>query len=410
MPVINKIHAREILDSRGNPTVEADLFLDNQFFGRAAVPSGASTGQFEALELRDEDNTRFNGKGTLKAVHNINCDIVDAICGKEFRSWQEVDKALLKLDSSSNKSKLGANAVLAVSLAAAKAFAAASGKPLYKHLAGSSRSRQPQIMVNIINGGAHANNKLQLQEFMIVPRTGTIEDDIRLGAEVFHALGKILSRHGYSTTVGDEGGYGPNLSSHEEALDLICQASESAGGRLGDNISLCLDAAASEFYHDGKYQLIAGKTPIAGEGLISYYQGLIRQYPIISIEDPMAEDDYTGWQAITAKLGKEVMLVGDDLFVTNTKLLQQGIEKQLANAVLIKLNQIGSLSETMDAVKLARKAGYKVIISHRSGETEDTTIAHLAVAVGAEYIKTGSLCRSERVAKYNELLRINEML
>lgn len=411
MTVITSIHAREILDSRGNPTVEVDVLLENGAFGRAAVPSGASTGSLEALELRDGDKKRYKGKGVKKAVANVNNAISDALLGLDATNQVKIDQILLDLDGSENKKNLGANAILGVSLAVAKAAAQSSGLPLYRYVGGAGAHILPVPLMNIINGGQHANNKLDIQEFMIMPvNAENMADAIRIGAEIFHELKHRLSEEGYNTAVGDEGGFAPNFAKADEALSFIMQAIEGAGYKAGSDVVLALDVAATEFYHDGKYVLEGeGKSLDFGK-LLKYYEGLVNRYPIVSIEDPMAEDDHLGWKEITNLLGKKIQLVGDDLFVTNPAILAQGIDKGLANSLLVKVNQIGTLTETLQAVQLAQRSGYRAILSHRSGETEDATIAHLAVATNCGQIKTGSLSRSDRMAKYNELLRIEEEL
>ncbi|MBA8666936.1 phosphopyruvate hydratase [Holosporaceae bacterium 'Namur'] len=404
---IRSVRAREILDSRGNPTIETDIILNEGSFGRASSPSGASTGSKEALELRDGGN-RYLGKGVLKAVENVNTAIAKEIIGREFKSQTELDHFLIELDGTENKSELGANALLSISLAYAKAFAAANGQQLFQSLA-SKEISMPRPMMNIINGGAHADNALDVQEFMIIPlKYSRFSDALRMGAEVFHTLKKILHEGGYNTNVGDEGGFAPALGSAEECLNLILAAIEKAGYRPGEDISLGLDVAASEFYDNNSYHLKGENKILNSEQLIKYFEHLVNRYPIISIEDPMSEFDYEGWQNITHALGSKVQIVGDDIFVTNKQIFAKGIEDKIANAILIKLNQIGTLTETLETIKLAKKNNYNAIISHRSGETEDTTISHLAVAVNAGQIKTGSLCRTDRVAKYNELLRIEE--
>ncbi len=411
MTEIISIHAREILDSRGNPTVEVDVELENGAFGRAAVPSGASTGSLEALELRDGDKKRYKGKGVKKAVANVNNAISDALLGLDATNQVKIDQILLDLDGSENKKNLGANAILGVSMAVAKAAAQSSGLPLYRYIGGAGAHILPVPLMNIINGGQHANNKLDIQEFMIMPvNAENMADSIRIGAEIFHELKYRLSEEGYNTAVGDEGGFAPNFAKADEALSFIMQAIEGAGYKAGDDVVLALDVAATEFYHDGKYVLEGeGKSLDCGK-LLKYYEGLVSRYPIVSIEDPMAEDDHLGWKEITDLLGKKIQLVGDDLFVTNPAILAQGIDKGLANSLLVKVNQIGTLTETLQAVQLAQRSGYRAILSHRSGETEDATIAHLAVATNCGQIKTGSLSRSDRMAKYNELLRIEEEL
>ncbi len=403
------IHAREIIDSRGNPTVEVDVLLEDGAAGRAAVPSGASTGALEAIELRDGDKSRYNGKGVLKAVANVNGEIADAVVGMDASEQRLLDKTLIALDGTENKSRLGANAILGVSLAAAKASAQSSDMSLYRYLGGVNAHMLPIPMMNIINGGAHADNQIDIQEFMIMPVSATsITEAVRMGAEVFHALKTSLKQAGHNTNVGDEGGFAPALNSADEALGFIAKAVDLAGYHLGDDIVLALDAASSEFRVEGAYH-VEGQT-LSSDALIRYYEKLVDNYPIVSIEDAMAEDDEAGWKAITGALGGKIQLVGDDLFVTNPKILAQGIRKGLANAILIKVNQIGTLTETLEAVRMAQKAGYNAILSHRSGETEDSTIAHIAVATNCGQIKTGSLSRSDRLAKYNELFRIEELL
>jgi enolase len=415
MAAINKIVAREIMDSRGNPTVEADVYLDNGHWGRAAAPSGASTGSREALELRDGDKSRYLGKGVEKAVANIHDAIAPALTGVDATDQQRVDQIMLDLDGTENKEKLGANAILAVSLAAAKAAANSKGMPLYAHIAEingtAGQFSMPLPMMNILNGGEHADNNVDIQEFMIQPvGASSFKEGLRMGAEVFHALKKVLQTRGLSTAVGDEGGFAPNLASNEEALAVIVEAVEKAGYRMGDDITLALDCAASEFYRDGKYNLAGEGKSFDAAGFAEYLDGLCQKYPIISIEDGLDESDWDGWKVLTDRIGDRVQLVGDDLFVTNTKILQRGIEQGIGNSILIKFNQIGSLSETLAAIRMAREAGFTAVISHRSGETEDATIADLAVGTAAGQIKTGSLCRSDRVAKYNQLLRIEAEL
>jgi|TARA_B110000208_G_scaffold46092_1_gene61127 enolase len=415
MAIIKFVKAREVLDSRGNPTVEADVVLASGVIGSACAPSGASTGSREALELRDRDPERYLGKGVLGAVHNINTSIRDALIGRDAMDQESLDQIMLDLDGTENKSKLGANAILAVSLAAAKAAANESGIPLYSHIARLNGSdgqfSLPVPMMNIINGGEHADNNVDIQEFMIQP-TGApnFSEALRYGVEVFHALKSVLSQQGLSTAVGDEGGFAPNLPSNAAALDAILVAIEKTGLKVGKDIHLALDCAASEFYENGEYNLKGeGKTYSSAE-FADYLQNLSEQYPILSIEDGMDESDWDGWAKLSAQIGDKVQLVGDDLFVTNTKILKRGIDESIANSILIKFNQIGTLSETLAAINMAKDAGYSSVISHRSGETEDTTIADLAVATSAGQIKTGSLCRSDRVAKYNRLLRIEEEL
>lgn len=409
MPKIISVKGREILDSRGNPTVEVDVRCDDGSFGRAAVPSGASTGEHEALELRDGIKKRYLGKGVQKAVKNVNTVIAPEVLGKEVTSQTNIDNAMIQLDGSKNKSNLGANAILGVSLAVSKAAANSKRLPLYRYLGGVSASVLPAPLMNIINGGAHADNNLDIQEFMVVPLGfDSFSEAIRAGVEVFHNLKVTLKKKGYSTSVGDEGGFAPNLKSNEEAIECVLEAITRAGYRAGKEISLALDAASSEFYENGKYVLEDKK--LGKDKVVDLYRAWVDKYPIISIEDPMAEDDWEGWQIITNELGEEVQLVGDDLFVTNTERLSRGIRERVANSILIKVNQIGTLTETLEAIRMASKAGYTYIISHRSGETEDSTIADLAVATSSGQIKTGSASRSDRMAKYNQLLRIEEEL
>ena len=411
MSAIVDVIAREILDSRGNPTVEADVLLESGVLGRAAVPSGASTGSREAIELRDGDKDRYGGKGVLKAVENINTEVCEAVIGVDATEQSFVDKTLLDLDGTENKSRLGANAVLAVSLAVAKAAAEESGLPLHRYLGGAGGMSMPVPMMNVINGGAHANNGLDMQEFMVVPVGFTsFREALRCGAEVFQALKKLLVDQGLSTAVGDEGGFAPRLPKHEAAIKLVMQAIEAAGYQPGEQVALALDCASSEFFEKGKYTLEAEDLSMSADEFTDYLAGLVDKYPIISIEDGMAEDDWDGWKVLTRRLGKKVQLVGDDLFVTNTRFIRQGIEKGVANSVLIKINQIGTLTETFAAIEMAKRSCYTSVVSHRSGETEDTTIADIAVASNALQIKTGSLCRSDRLAKYNQLLRIEEDL
>ena len=411
MSQIADIRAREVIDSRGNPTVEADVILNSGAMGRAAVPSGASTGAREAIELRDGDAARYLGKGVLKAVENVNEEIRDALLGREASDQNGIDQIMIELDGTPNKERLGANALLAVSLATAKASASEAGMPLYRHLGGEEAVQMPVPMMNIINGGAHADNSVDLQEFMIMPvGVPSIGDAIRAGAEVFHALKKVLSAKGLNTAVGDEGGFAPDLPSNEAAIEVILQAVESAGYTAGEDMFIAIDAASSEFYKDGKYVLASEGKQLSSEEFVDYLDAWVNKYPIISIEDGMAEDDWDGWAKLTERMGKRVQLVGDDLFVTNTAILQEGIDKHIANSILIKVNQIGTLTETLAAIEMAKKANYTAVISHRSGETEDTTIADLAVATQAGQIKTGSMSRSDRVAKYNQLLRIAEQL
>jgi len=415
MTKIIDIKAFEVLDSRGNPTINADVILDNGVAGSAYAPSGASTGSREALELRDNDPSRYLGKGVLQAVNNINTTIKKRLVGMDASDQRTIDQAMIDIDGTENKSQLGANAILAVSLANAKAAAIAQKIPLYQHIAAINGTPEqysmPVPMMNILNGGEHADNNVDIQEFMIQPvAANTFTEALQIGTEIFHALRKVLSSKGLSTSVGDEGGFAPNLSSNAAALAIIKTATENAGYRLGTDVTLALDCAASEFYQDGQYNLSGEGQVYSSKKFSDYLSTLCDQYPIISIEDGCDESDWDGWQYQTEKLGHRVQLVGDDLFVTNTKILQKGITQNIANAILIKFNQIGSLSETLDAIQMAKKAGYAVIISHRSGETEDTTIADLAVATSAGQIKTGSLCRSDRVAKYNRLLRIEAEL
>lgn len=411
MSAIVDVIAREILDSRGNPTVEADVLLESGVIGRAAVPSGASTGSREAIELRDGDAKRYNGKGVLKAVEHINTEICEAIIGLDAEEQSFIDHTLIDLDGTENKSRLGANAILAVSMAVAKAAAEESGLPLYRYLGGAGRMQLPVPMMNIINGGAHANNNIDMQEFMIIPLgAASFREAIRCGAEVFHALKKILDGRGMTTTVGDEGGFAPNLPSNEAALQLIVEAIDAAGYLPGSDVAIGIDCASSEFFKDGKYHLESEGLALTSAQFADYLGAWTDKYPVVSIEDGMAEDDWDGWAVLTQKLGRNVQLVGDDLFVTNAGILREGIKKSIGNSILIKVNQIGSLTETFDAIETAKRAGYTSVISHRSGETEDTTIADLAVATNALQIKTGSMSRSDRIAKYNQLLRIEEEL
>ena len=411
MTKIQNIKALEILDSRGNPTIEVEITLDNGIKGRAAVPSGASTGSLEACELRDEDKERYLGKGVLKAVKNVNEIINNALTGFEIDQQAIFDQKLIKLDSTSNKSKLGANAILGASLAYAHASANAKSIPLFQQIGQLNNYKMPVPMMNIINGGAHANNPIDIQEFMIMPvKAESITDAIRIGAEIFHNLKKLLSHDGFNTAVGDEGGFAPDLASTEDAIKYILNAIEKSGYQAGSDILLALDAASTEFYENGKYNLKGENKILSSDELINYYDDLVNKYPIFSIEDPMSEDDFSGWEKLTSKLGDKVQLVGDDLFVTNPKIFQEGIDAKRANSILIKVNQIGTLTETLTAIKLAHQNGYTAILSHRSGETEDTTISHIAVATNAGQIKTGSLSRSDRTAKYNELIRIEDAL
>jgi enolase len=411
MSSIVDIVAREILDSRGNPTVEADVLLESGAMGRAAVPSGASTGSREAIELRDGDAKRYGGKGVLKAVEAINTEVSEAIVGLDASEQAFIDKTLLDLDGTDNKSRLGANATLAVSLAAAKAAAEESGLPLYRYFGGAGPMQMPVPMMNVVNGGAHANNSLDLQEFMIVPvGAKSFREALRCGSEVFQALKKIIDGKGMSTAVGDEGGFAPNLPTHAAAIELILEAVKAAGYAPRQDVQIALDCAASEFFKDGKYVLESEGKQLSPEQFVDYLSDLAERYPIVSIEDGMAEGDWEGWKLLTGRLGRKIQLVGDDVFVTNTKILREGIAKGIANAILIKVNQIGTLTETLAAVELAKRAAYGTVISHRSGETEDTTIADIAVGANALQIKTGSLSRSDRTAKYNQLLRIEEDL
>ncbi|AKJ29973.1 phosphopyruvate hydratase [Caldimonas brevitalea] len=411
MSAIVDIVGREILDSRGNPTVECDVLLESGVMGRAAVPSGASTGSREAIELRDGDKSRYLGKGVLKAVEHINTEISEAVLGLDASEQAFLDRTLIDLDGSDNKSRLGANATLAVSMAVARAAAEESGLPLYRYFGGSGSMQMPVPMMNVINGGAHANNNLDLQEFMILPiGAPSFREAIRYGAEVFHALKKIIHDKNMSTAVGDEGGFAPSVASHEAAIQLILQAIEQAGYTPGEQIALGLDCAASEFYKDGKYHLEGEGLTLSAEEWTNVLATWADKYPIISIEDGMHEGDWAGWKHLTETLGKKVQLVGDDLFVTNTKILREGIEKRIGNSILIKINQIGTLTETFAAIEMAKRAGYTAVISHRSGETEDSTIADIAVGTNAGQIKTGSMSRSDRIAKYNQLLRIEEDL
>jgi enolase len=412
MSEIVEVYAREILDSRGNPTLEVEVFLESGSMGRAAVPSGASTGEREALELRDGEPSRYLGKGVLKAVQNVNERIADEIIGMEATDQIGIDRKMLEMDGTEYKSTLGANAILGVSLAVAKAAADESGLPLYQYIGGSNAKELPLPMMNILNGGAHADNNVDIQEFMIMPAgAGSFSEALRMGAEIFHALKKVLKGKGYNTSVGDEGGFAPNLKSNEEALEVIMEAITAAGYKPGEEVLLALDVASSELFRDGVYTLEneaqPKKTPAE---MVEFYENLVNKYPIVSIEDGMAENDWEGWKLLTDRLGKRIQIVGDDLFVTNPKILKEGIQKGIANSILIKLNQIGTLTETLDAIEMAKRAGYTCVISHRSGETEDTTLADLAVAVNAGQIKTGSLCRTDRVAKYNQLLRIEDEL
>jgi enolase len=412
MSEIVDIYAREILDSRGNPTVEVEVYLESGVMGRAAVPSGASTGEREALELRDGDKSRYLGKGVLKAVTHVNEVITDALLGWEASDQSGIDRKLLDMDGTDFKSNLGANALLGVSLAVAKAAAEEAGLPLYQYLGGTNAKELPLPMMNIINGGEHADNNVDIQEFMIMPSGAeSFKEALRMGAEIFHALKKVLKDKGYNTAVGDEGGFAPDLKSNEEALEVIMDAIKAAGYTPGEDVLLALDVAASELYKDGQY-ILENETQKekSAADMVEFYADLVERYPIISIEDGMAENDWDGWKLLTDRLGDRIQIVGDDLFVTNTKILKEGIDKGIANSILIKVNQIGTLTETLEAIEMAKRAGYTAVVSHRSGETEDTTIADLAVATNAGQIKTGSLCRTDRICKYNQLLRIEDEL
>jgi len=409
MSAIVDVIAREILDSRGNPTVEADVLLESGIIGRAAVPSGASTGEKEAIELRDDDKQRYCGKGVLKAVENVNTEIAEAIIGLDAVEQTFIDQTMIDLDGTENKSRLGANAILAVSMAVAKAAAEESGLPLYRYLGGASRMGMPVPMMNIINGGAHANNNIDMQEFMIIPvSAASFREALRCGAEIFHALKGLINDKGMPTTVGDEGGFAPNLPNNEAALQLIIEGIEAAGYVPGVDVAIGVDCASSEFYVDGLYHLESEGIKLTSAQFVDYLANWVDKYPLISIEDGMSEHDWSGWKLLTQRLGKNVQLVGDDVFVTNTKILREGISQGLANSILIKINQIGTLTETFAAIEMAKRAGYTAVISHRSGETEDTMIADIAVGANVLQIKTGSLSRSDRIAKYNQLLRIEE--
>ena len=408
---IKSINAIEILDSRGNPTVEVDVFLENGISGRAAVPSGASTGKFEAVELRDGDKNRYNGKGVLKAVHNVNDKINKVLIGLDVNDQLKIDKTMIELDGTENKSVLGANAILGVSLASARAASKVKNIPLYKHLAINDNFKMPVPMMNILNGGSHANNTVDIQEFMIFPfGARTFSDALRIGAEIFHSLKSELHKKGFNTAVGDEGGFAPNLKSNEEAIDIILNSIEKAGYKPGEEVFIALDVAASELFQDGKYNLESENKAFSSDEMVEYLASLVKKYPIISIEDGLDENDWEGWTKLNKRLGKNIQIVGDDLTVTNIVRLQKAIDKKSMNSILIKLNQIGTVSETIQAVNLARQVGYGAVISHRSGETEDTFIADFSVAMGMGQIKTGSISRSDRVAKYNQLLRIEEEL
>ena len=405
---IKNIIGREIIDSRGNPTVEVDVILENGIVGRAAVPSGASTGEREALELRDGDKSRYMGKGVLKAVENVNGPLRDLVIGMDASKQKELDYAMIELDGTETKSKFGANAILGISMAAMKASAIAEGKPLYRYI--GNGTTLPKPMMNIINGGAHADNKLDFQEFMIIPQRDTIRERLRVGAEVFHNLKKVLNEKGLATGVGDEGGFAPDLQSNSEGFELIMEAITRAGYTPGVDVCLGIDVAASEFYKDGKYELVGEGRSLTTDELIDFFEELVNKYPIISIEDPVDENDWEGFRKITERIGDRVQLVGDDLFVTNKKCLQMGIDNHAGNAILLKVNQIGTVTETLETIELARANGYATVISHRSGETEDTTIADLAVGLDLGQIKTGSMSRTDRICKYNQLLRIEEEL
>jgi len=410
--LIKKIIGREILDSRGNPTVEVDVILASDVLGRAAVPSGASTGEHEAVELRDGDKKRYMGKGVLKAVSNVNKELNSLLKDKDASDQASLDKAMISLDGTENKSRLGANAILGVSMAAAKAVANYKKIPLYKYLGGEKANTLPVPMMNILNGGANADNNVDLQEFMIMPKGArSFSEGLRMGSEIFQILKKILKKKSLSTAVGDEGGFAPDLKSNEEAIEVILEAIEKAGYKSGKDIFIALDPASSSFYENGKYMLRAESSPEkTAKDMVNFYENWVSKYPVCSIEDGLAEDDWDGWKLLTDRIGKKVQIVGDDLFVTNTKRLKMGIDKNIANSILIKVNQIGTLTETIEAINLARKNGYTAVVSHRSGETEDTTISHLVVAMGTGQIKTGSICRTDRICKYNELLRIEEDL
>ena len=405
---IKDVIGREIIDSRGNPTVEVDVILENGILGRAAVPSGASTGEREALELRDGDKSRFMGKGVLKAVENVNGPLRDLVIGMDAANQKELDYAMIELDGTETKSKFGANAILGISMAAMKASAIEAGLPLYRYI--GDGDILPKPMMNIINGGAHADNKLDFQEFMIIPQRDTLRERVRVGAEVFHNLKKVLNERGLATGVGDEGGFAPDLQSNSEGFDLIMEAIKRAGYEPGKDVCMGIDVAASEFYKDGKYELVGEGRSLTTDELIDFFEELVNKYPIISIEDPVDENDWEGFRKITERIGDRIQLVGDDLFVTNKKCLQMGIDNHAGNAILLKVNQIGTITETLETIELARSNGYATIISHRSGETEDTTIADLAVGLNLGQIKTGSMSRTDRVCKYNQLLRIEEEL
>ncbi len=413
MSIIENIHARQILDSRGNPTVEVEVFTSNGGFGRAAVPSGASTGVHEAVELRDKDKSIYMGKGVLKAVNNVNTAIAEELIGFSVYEQNLIDKLMIELDGTDNKSKLGANAILGVSMAVAKAAAQLSNQPLYRYIGGVNANTLPVPMMNILNGGSHADNKIDFQEFMVMPvNASSFSEALHMGTSVFHHLKAVLQSKGLSTNVGDEGGFAPNIESNEQAIEVVLTAIEKAGYKPGEDIYIAMDAAASEFYDSNKKKYVFGSTgeELTSDEMVAYWKTWCDKYPILSIEDGMEEDDWSGWEKLTREVGRTVQLVGDDLFVTNTKRLQKGIDEKIANSILIKVNQIGTLTETINAIRMADKASYKNIISHRSGETEDTTIADLAVAMNSGQIKTGSASRSDRMAKYNQLLRIEEEL
>ncbi len=413
MPFISDVYAREVLDSRGNPTIEVEIYTESGAFGRAMVPSGASTGEHEAVELRDGDKNRYLGKGVQKAVDNVNKVIAPELLGYDVTRQVEIDQLMIDLDGTPNKSKLGANAILGVSMAVARAASEYVGLPLYQYLGGFNAKTLPTPMMNIINGGSHADNNVDFQEFMIMPvGAKSFKEALRMGAEVFHALKAVLKGKGYNTAVGDEGGFAPNLKSNEEALEVILEAIKNAGYKAGEDVLLAMDVASSEFYNKEKkvYNLAGEGKELSAEALVDFYEDLVSKYPIVSIEDGLDENDWDGWEVLTSRLGKKVQLVGDDLFVTNTKKLAEGIERSIGNSILIKVNQIGSLTETLDAIEMAKQAGYTAVVSHRSGETEDATIADIAVATNAGQIKTGSLSRTDRIAKYNQLLRIEDDL
>jgi enolase len=411
MAIITEVYAREILDSRGNPTIEVEVCLDDGNAGRAAVPSGASTGIHEAVELRDGNKKRFGGKGVLKAVENVNDIIADAIIGLDASRQTEIDELMCRLDGTKNKAKLGANAILGVSLAVAKAAANSAGLPLYQYIGGTNAHELPVPMMNILNGGQHADNNVDIQEFMVMPvGAKSFSEGLRMNVEIYHSLKDVLKKKGYNTGLGDEGGFAPNLKSNAEALDVILEAVKAAGYKAGKDVFLAIDVAASEFYKNGKYHMEAEGAAKSSAQMVAYLEGLAKKYPIISIEDGLAEDDWKGWAALTAKLGDKIQLVGDDIFVTNVERLEKGIKDGVANSILIKLNQIGTLTETLRAIEMAKKAGYTAVVSHRSGETEDTTMADVVVAVNAGQIKSGAPARTDRVAKYNQLLRIEEDL